>query len=91
MRCVAAIQATRPGIDSILLWDDNDRLIAIAYQDGKVMMTRPLQADTLEDAATETLQAFQIPNGNLTRIADYTATTTVTPVTQPSRRWQITR
>jgi hypothetical protein len=89
VRCVAIIQAARPGIDSVLIWENNDRLIAFAYLDGRVSMTRPLEANTLDQAATETLTAFQIPDGQLTRLSEWSSTQIQgqAPVAVP-KRWE---
>lgn len=75
MRCLTVIEAQRPGLDSVLIWETQDALIAFAYLDGRVMMTRPLQAVTLDQAATEAMNAFQITEARTTRIGDWTTTT----------------
>ena len=68
MQCVAVIQATRPGIDSIILWAREDgQLIAYAYQNGRVQATRPLNATTIDQAIPEIRDNFQITTAQLTR------------------------
>lgn len=74
MRCVAVIEATRPGLDSVLLWDRDGQLVAFAYLDGKVTMTRPLNAHTLDAGISEVLESFQINQGQMTRITDWSST-----------------
>ena len=69
MKVIAIIEAERPGLDHVILWNDNDdRLIAYAYEHGHVTKTRPLvEADTTR-AVAETLNAFQINDAQLTRV-----------------------
>ncbi len=68
MQCAAVIQATRPGLDSIIIWArDDGQLIAYAYQDGRVQMTRPLAATTVDQAIPEIRQNFQIDDAQITR------------------------
>jgi hypothetical protein len=74
MRCIAVIEAQRPGLDSVLLWDRDGQLVAYAYLEGKVTMTRPLNAATLETGITEVLESFQINQGQATRITDWSST-----------------
>lgn len=72
MRCLAVIEANRPGLDCVLIWERDNDLIAFAYLDGRVMMTRPLaDTSTLDNAINETVQAFQIGTAQLTRISDW--------------------
>lgn len=74
MRCIAVIEAQRPGLDSVLIWDRDGQLVAFAYQDGRVTMTRPLQATSLEGGITEVQDNFQVTVGQVTKIADWTDT-----------------
>lgn len=89
MRCIAVIEAQRPGLDSVIVWaQPDDRLVAFAYQDGKVTMTRPLAATTVDDAVTEIRNNFQITDGQYTRITDWTVTSsTIEPLTPTRTRW----
>lgn len=90
MRCIAVIEANRPGLDSVIVWQDQDRLVAYAYQDGKVSMTRPLDAQTIDAAVQEIRDNFQINDGQYTRLTDWTATsnTTTAATLEPvTRRW----
>jgi hypothetical protein len=89
MRCLAVIEAQRPGLDSVLIWDRDQQLVAFAYQDGKVTMSRPLEhQDTLDNAVAEVLEAFQITQAQMTRVTDWTtAPVQGQLVTQPRVRW----
>lgn len=88
MRCMAVIEAQRPGLDSVLIWDRNGELVAFAYQDGKVTMTRPLTAqDTLENATTEALTAFQVTDGRMTPVADWANAVPVRSSAGQRARW----
>lgn len=88
MRCIAVIEAQRPGLDSILIWDRDSQLVAFAYQDGRVMMTRPLAATSIEDATNETLEAFQVNQAQFSKVTDFTSTAvTAQTVGAPRRRW----
>lgn len=89
MRCVAVIEAQRPGLDSVLIWDRDNQLVAFAYLDGKVTMSRPLaNQDTLDNAAAEAVQAFQISQAQLTQVTDWTAAPAQGQiVANPRKRW----
>jgi len=88
MHCVAVIEANRPGLDTVIIWDDNGRLIAFAYEEGIVRMTRPLAAMTLDDGVNEVRDNFQIIEGQLTRIRDWHDTVARTdPVAPIPQRW----
>ena len=78
MRCVAVIEAQRPGLDTVILWDDSTRLLAYAYEGGRVTMTRVLDASTLNNAIRETQEAFQINQAQLTRIHNWESQTAQT-------------
>ena len=85
MKIIAIIEAERPGIDHVILWDDDDRLVAYAYEQGHVMKTRPLsEADTTR-AVQETLAAFQINDAQLTRVHERPAAITRHIAALPSR------
>jgi hypothetical protein len=71
MQPVAIIEAERPGLDAVILWDDGNRLIAFAYLDGRVTMTRVIGAGDLNGAIAETRENFQISDAQLTRIHDW--------------------
>lgn len=71
MRPIAIIEAERPGLDSVILWDAGERLVGFAYLDGKVTMTRPLEATEIVAAAREACEHFQITESQLTRVADW--------------------
>lgn len=91
MRCVAVIQTDQLAHDTVILWDADGRLIAFAYLDGQVKMTRPLAAATLEEGITETQTGFQIQGGQITRIADWAnLSATSSPSTAPAR-WGFSR
>ena len=86
MKCAAVINAQRPGLDSIIIWARDEQLIAYAYQDGRVMMTRPLAATTIDQAIPEIRHNFQIDEAQLTRAHGWQDT--ITPVTQIGpQRW----
>jgi hypothetical protein len=70
MKLIAVIEAQRPGVDHVILWDDSDRLIAYAYEHGHVTKTRPLSTLDVTGAVRETLDAFQINDAQLTRVHD---------------------
>lgn len=59
MKPIAILQADQPAVDTIILWKDDDRQIAVAYLDGQVKMTRPVE--TVQEA----LEAFGVPDGQL--------------------------
>jgi hypothetical protein len=71
MRCVAIIEANAPSLDSIILWADANRVIAVAYLDGRVSMTRPLATGSLDDALKEARESFRVEMGQLARITDW--------------------
>ena len=89
MRCVAILDTERPGLDTVIVWQDNTgRLIAFAYLNGQVKMTRPLAAATFEEGVAEVQTGFQLGTGQVTRVADWaniTAQTRTTPTA--SARW----
>ena len=88
MRCIAVIEADRPGIDSVLIWEKDGQLVAFAYENGRVTMTRPLEAPTLDLAVDEVRHNFQITAGQLSRITDWTdAAIPADPLTPTRRRW----
>lgn len=69
MRCVAALEVKdHHAYDAIIVWGDEDRLVAYAYKHGQVVATRPVP-DT-EQAAVEDLQAaWQLDPGQVMRLA----------------------
>ena len=85
MRCAAVIEAERPGLDHVILWDDGDRLIAYAYEQGQITKTRPLTGADINAAVNETLAAFQINDAQLTRVHDRPAAITHHVAPLPSR------
>lgn len=88
MRCIAVIEAQRPGLDSIIIWDREGTLVAVAYMDGRITMTRPLAAPTLDEGVNEVLGAFQVNSGQFTRITDWTTNAVqVEPIQAPKVRW----
>ena len=88
MRAIAVIEATRPGIDAVIVWEHEGRLIAYGYEEGKVSMTRPLGANNLEDGITEVQQNFQITEGQLHRVTNWQDNTiTAEPVPTSRTRW----
>lgn len=88
MRAVAVIEATRPGLDSVIVWEQDGRLIAFGYLDGKVAMTRPLAANTLDDGISEVQENFQITAGQLHRVTNWQDNTiTAEPVPTSRVRW----
>lgn len=87
MKCAAVIEAARPGLDSIIIWArDDGQLVAYAYQDGKVQMTRPLAAGTIDQAIPEVRDNFQINQAQLTRAHNWQDATVPTSQIGP-RRW----
>lgn len=62
MNAIAIIKTRSPTVDSIIVWDDGTRLVAIGYQAGQTKMTRPVTS--IEEA----LDAFQITDGQLTAL-----------------------
>jgi hypothetical protein len=89
MRVVAIIEAERPGLDSVILWERDGQLVAFAYLDGQVKMTRPTAATDLDGAIAEVRENFQIAAGQLTRIHNWRDTVAVTErIDMPTRtRW----
>jgi len=89
MRCIAVVEAARPGLDSVIVWEDQGRLVAFAYLDGKVKMTRPLDALTIDDAVNEIRENFQITAGQFSRLTDWTddAAVHIEPMTSGRKRW----
>ena len=89
MRCVAILNTERPGLDTVIVWQDNTgRLIAFAYLDGQVKMTRPLTAATFDEGVAEVQIGFQLGTGQVTRITDWAniaAPTRTSPAA--STRW----
>jgi len=89
MKPIAIIEAQRPGLDSVILWDDGQQVIAYAYEHGHVTKTRPLTGPSLDDAILEVRDNFQINDAQLTKIHQWP-----TQHTQPQRilqmptRWQ---
>jgi hypothetical protein len=90
MRCVAIIEASRPGLDSVIIWDQDGQLVAFAYEDGRVKMTRPLAAANLDQGIGEVRDNFQITATQVTRLEQWVDTrppeqqTTVIPA-----RWEL--
>jgi hypothetical protein len=88
MRCIAVIEAERPGLDSVLIWEREGTLVAFAYQDGHTTMTRPLVGADLNAAVSEIAEAFQINAGELQRITDWSSPTSTVETIKPVRtRW----
>lgn len=89
MEAVAVIEAQRPGLDTVIIWNDGHRLVAFAYENGRVKMTRPLDVATLDDGLLEVRDAFQINDAQLTRIHNWRDTTAVTEriLANPRTRW----
>ena len=85
MKVTAIIEAQRPGVDHVILWDDNDRLVAYAYENGHVTKTRPLSSPDITTAVRETLDAFQINDVQLTRIHERPDAITRHVASLPSR------
>ena len=88
MKPVAIIEAERPGLDAVILWDDGRRLIAFAYLDGRVTMTRVIGANDLNGAIAEVRENFQIADAQLTRIHNWAESHVATEsVTVLPTRW----
>ena len=90
MRCIAVIEAERPGLDSAIIWDRDGQLVAFAYLDGRVTMTRPLEALDLDRALNEAADAFQITSGQTQRVTDWSANVQGAPerlARNPRTRW----
>jgi hypothetical protein len=68
MRAKAIIQAD---VDTVILWADTDRLVAVAYRDGQVKRSRPLEADTLTGAVAEVQEEFGISEGEVVHISGW--------------------
>ncbi len=91
MRCIAVIDASRPGLDTVIIWDDGSQLLAFAYEQGQVKMTRPLAAPTLDMAVTEATVSFQVTDGHVTRINEWAATLPTTELAAAlPKRWGMT-
>lgn len=67
MRCLAIIEAVRPGLDCVIIWRVGERMVAVAYEKSKVTMTRPVEGK-LEDGINEMRIAFQINSEQLDRV-----------------------
>jgi hypothetical protein len=90
MRCIAVIEAERPGLDSAIIWERDGTLVAFAYLNGHTTMTRPLNHADLDNAIAEVRDAFQIGSGQLQRITDWTNLATKPPeqlARNPRTRW----
>jgi hypothetical protein len=89
MRCIAIIEAQRPGLDSAIVWErDEGQLVAFAYLEGRVTASRPLDADTLNVAIDEVRHNFQITDAQLTRVHDWQDRTAVSErLVATPRRW----
>lgn len=89
MRCIAIIEAERPGLDSVIIWETGDRIIAYAYENGKVTMTRPLDGTNMNAAINEVRERFQINDAQLTRVHNWAETpATKERIVATPRRWQ---
>lgn len=72
MRCLAVmVDIDHRGIDSVILWERDGQAVAIAYLDGKVTMTRPLEATTFDECVSEFSEAFAIRHGRVARIQEW--------------------
>ena len=88
MRAIAVIEATRPGLDSVIVWEMDGRLVAFAYLDGKVKMTRVLDVPSLDEGIAEVQRGFQINAGQLHRVTNWQENTiTAEPMPINRRRW----
>lgn len=87
MRCVAVIEAQRPGLDSVILWTDDERLVAVAYLEGQVKMTRPLNADSIDAGVREALDGFQVVDAQVTTVSQWAPPIGVSGPSQPPVRW----
>lgn len=90
MQAAAIIEAQRPGLDTVILWiNDSDQLVAFAYENGHVKMTRGIAAPDLDGAIREVRDNFQINAAQLTRIHNWHDTVAVTEriAVNPRTRW----
>lgn len=72
MRCIAVIgDIDNPGIDNVILWDREGETVAIAYRDGQVLMSRPLEGDTFDARTQDMRTAFGIHDARITRITTW--------------------
>ena len=89
MRCIAILEADRPGIDSVIIWEQAERLVAFAYEHGRVKMIRPLDTPDLDAAIREVCDAFQIADAQLTRIHQWGEQAAPTQrIVQLPHRWE---
>ncbi len=68
MKPVAIIQTDVQLVDTIIIWEAADRLVAHAYLNGKTTMTTALNS---ANPTKEALQAFHVPEGQLTRLHNW--------------------
>lgn len=69
MRCIAVIgDIDNPSMDNVILWDREGDTVAIAYKDGKVLMSRVLEGDTFDARTQDMRTAFHIQDARITRI-----------------------
>jgi hypothetical protein len=89
MRCIAIIEAQRPGLDSAIVWErDDGQLVAFAYLEGRVSASRSLESLTLNAAIDEIRRNFQINDAQLTRVHDWHERTAETErLVATPRRW----
>lgn len=80
MTPTAIIQTQAANLDTIIIWETPDHLVAFAYHNGRVTRTRPL---TTANPTQEALEAFGATEGQITTIATPTNRVAVLPA-----RWQ---
>lgn len=69
MRPLAFLQLDRQQTDTIIVWDDGERLVAFSYLDGQVVGSRPFEAAALDEQAEQELEAaFGVPAAGMVRI-----------------------
>jgi hypothetical protein len=66
MQPLAAItDITNFELDTVIVWDDGDRAVAHAYQNGRVKRTMPLAAAPLAEQINELRAAFRVADGQV--------------------------
>jgi hypothetical protein len=74
MKALAIVEADKPEVDSVILWDAGNRLVAFAYHNGRVEMSRSLDDVTSLDAGiAQALDAFGVDKGQVTKTGELPA------------------
>lgn len=75
MRCVAVIDTDNSEVDTVILWDDTTRLVAVGYRAATIQMRRPLAAQSFDEAMDEVRRDLGITSGTMARISAWSPRT----------------